>query len=243
MRLIYDIGMHDGSDTDFYLRKGFAVVAIEANPEFVEKAQARFAAEIQSGQLTIYNIALTETEGEVSFYLHDHDDWSRLDLNMDHRFADGAFREIKVQGVPFSTIYQQHPSPFYAKLDIEGPELMVLRQMMSTERYPPFLSVELNLEVDAILDLLDKHGYSTFYLLGQSDKSWIKLPDPPKEGTFYEVSFNGFMSGPFGEEVPGPWVTITELRMQIDAHKERFRQGDERAKAEWFDIHARRSTQ
>ena len=30
--LIFDIGMNNGNDTDFYLAKGFHVVAVEANP-------------------------------------------------------------------------------------------------------------------------------------------------------------------------------------------------------------------
>jgi hypothetical protein len=30
--LIYDLGMHRGGDTQFYLEKGFRVVAVEANP-------------------------------------------------------------------------------------------------------------------------------------------------------------------------------------------------------------------
>ena len=29
--LIYDVGMHRGEDTAFYLRKGFRVVAVEAD--------------------------------------------------------------------------------------------------------------------------------------------------------------------------------------------------------------------
>ena len=33
--LIIDVGMHDGTDTAFYLAKGFNVVAIEANPGLV----------------------------------------------------------------------------------------------------------------------------------------------------------------------------------------------------------------
>ena len=31
--LIFDIGCHLGEDSEFYLRKGFKVVAVEANPE------------------------------------------------------------------------------------------------------------------------------------------------------------------------------------------------------------------
>ena len=33
--LIFDIGMHIGQDTEFYLKKGFCVVAVEANPKLV----------------------------------------------------------------------------------------------------------------------------------------------------------------------------------------------------------------
>ena len=34
-RLIYDVGMHNGDDTAYYLRRGFRVVAIEPNPALV----------------------------------------------------------------------------------------------------------------------------------------------------------------------------------------------------------------
>ncbi len=31
--LIYDVGMHNGADTDYYLKKGAKVVSIEADPQ------------------------------------------------------------------------------------------------------------------------------------------------------------------------------------------------------------------
>lgn len=45
--LIYDVGLHRGEDTDFYLKKGFHVVALEANPELVvlqDSLQGRYCA-------------------------------------------------------------------------------------------------------------------------------------------------------------------------------------------------------
>jgi hypothetical protein len=30
--LVFDIGCHRGEDSDFYLQKGFRIVAVEANP-------------------------------------------------------------------------------------------------------------------------------------------------------------------------------------------------------------------
>jgi hypothetical protein len=41
--LIFDMGLHKGEDTDFYLRKGFDVVAFEANPFLIEHRQGPIA--------------------------------------------------------------------------------------------------------------------------------------------------------------------------------------------------------
>jgi hypothetical protein len=53
--LVYDVGMNNGDDTAYYLSLGFRTVAIEANPELVKYAKARFAREIASGRLIILN--------------------------------------------------------------------------------------------------------------------------------------------------------------------------------------------
>src|SRR5262249_5480686 len=47
--LIYDVGMNNGDDTAYYLRRGFRVVAIEPNPALVATACERFRREIETG--------------------------------------------------------------------------------------------------------------------------------------------------------------------------------------------------
>ena len=49
--LIFDIGCNNGDDTDFYLRKGFKVVALDADKSLCDEVSKRFVAEIKSGQL------------------------------------------------------------------------------------------------------------------------------------------------------------------------------------------------
>ena len=44
--LIFDVGCNDGQDADFYLKKGFRVVEVEANPALCEALKKRFADEI-----------------------------------------------------------------------------------------------------------------------------------------------------------------------------------------------------
>jgi hypothetical protein len=56
--LVYDVGMHEGEDTAYYLKKGFHVVAFEANPELIARNKRRFAPEMVSGRLVIVEGAI-----------------------------------------------------------------------------------------------------------------------------------------------------------------------------------------
>ena len=71
--LIYDVGLHKGEDTAFYLAKGFEVVAFEANPALVQSCRERFADAIAAGRLTIVEGAVVDeaansNEATVTFY-------------------------------------------------------------------------------------------------------------------------------------------------------------------------------
>ncbi len=41
--LIYGVGLFDGSDTAYYVHRGYTVVGIDANPVMIEKAKNKFA--------------------------------------------------------------------------------------------------------------------------------------------------------------------------------------------------------
>ncbi len=56
--LIFDIGLHRGEDTDFYLKKGFRVAAFEADPNLVAHCKARFRDAISEGRLQIVEGAI-----------------------------------------------------------------------------------------------------------------------------------------------------------------------------------------
>ena len=51
--LIVDLGAHNGDDTCYYLRKGFRVVAVEANPILAEQIRGRFHEAVRGGLLTV----------------------------------------------------------------------------------------------------------------------------------------------------------------------------------------------
>jgi hypothetical protein len=51
--LIYDVGMHEGEDTKFFIERGFKVVGIEANPQLVARIRETLARPIAEGKLQI----------------------------------------------------------------------------------------------------------------------------------------------------------------------------------------------
>jgi predicted RNA methylase len=61
--------MYDGADTAYYLDSGYRVVAVDANPELVDKAKNKFAAQITSGQLTCINAAISASGEPVELTL------------------------------------------------------------------------------------------------------------------------------------------------------------------------------
>lgn len=44
--VIYDFGMHNGDDVEYYLKKGRKIVGVEANPSLVALCADRFRSEI-----------------------------------------------------------------------------------------------------------------------------------------------------------------------------------------------------
>ena len=61
--LIHDVGLHKGEDTDFYLKKGYDVVAFEADPDLIARCRRRFKAEIVQGRLRVVEGATAEEGG------------------------------------------------------------------------------------------------------------------------------------------------------------------------------------
>ena len=62
--LVFDIGVNNGEDTAYYLRRGFRVVGVDANPEMVASGEQRFHKEIRAGRLVLLNVGLAAEEAE-----------------------------------------------------------------------------------------------------------------------------------------------------------------------------------
>jgi len=213
--LVFDVGMHTGRDTEFYLAKGFNVVAIEANPKLVESARSRFRDALAERRLVLHETAIGDHEGEVDFYVNNlKDDWGTTSkaFALRNEALGTNNTVIRVKCTRFQAILRQHEMPYYLKIDIEGADVLCLEALAGFDEKPKYLSMEAGLngfdQTFTELSLLWRLGYREFKVVNQGLNERIRCPNPPLEGLFVDYAFDGTCSGPFGEEAPGPWMPI-----------------------------------
>ena len=244
--LIFDIGMYDGSDTEYYLKKGFRVIAVDANPRLCEVVQNRLADYVKTGQLTVLNIGISGTLTDVTFFIAANKlDWSSFDRSFAARF-DGCVEEVKIPCITLSELMQAYGVPYYAKIDIEGRDRDAIVSLLQLSDLPRFVSVEAT--VADFSSLMASVGYGGFKLINQVYTCTIPSVFPPLEGQFADTCFSpGQHSGPFGEETYGRWLTRAEFEADYKAVREK-RYPDTLQKQfgvpeslinKWYDFHAR----
>jgi FkbM family methyltransferase len=178
-KLIYDVGMHNGDDTAYYLHCGYSVVAFDANPLLVANARQRFQKEVQSGQLTLVNSGITETEGQFSFWVCDSNTvWSSFDRQIAARDGSKHHEEI-IPCKPFGALLKQHGVPYYLKIDIEGNDHLCINALESGN-LPKYLSFEGG-PTGPEFQRLRNLGYSHFKCISQFAFLPLELPPTPQQ--------------------------------------------------------------
>jgi len=216
-QLIYDVGGHLGEDTDFYLRKGFNVVAIEANPALADRLRERFRSNLSDGTLVVVDAAIAESEGEIGFYVNQSlSVWGTIRPAWAERNAFGGrpSKLIKVKAITFHEVLGKHGIPYYLKIDIEGADILCLEGLVEKPDRPKFVSIESEKRSwHALLyefEMFKRLGYSRFKIVDQEHIGRQRPPDPPAEGHYVDHKFEPGSSGLFGKELPGEWLTARQ---------------------------------
>ena len=200
--VIYDFGMNNGDDVEYYLLKGLKVVGVEANPALCRQVEQRFAAEISEGGLTVLNLALSANEaGTTDFFIHkENAALSQLPFpdSMDE------FERIRVPCRNPVDVIREHGEPRYVKIDLEGLDVEILRAIFAAGIRPPEISAESH-TVDVFACLVEA-GYKSFNLVdGESvpvayREATIETPAGPRAFRFKPHS-----AGPFGADIHSDW--------------------------------------
>ena len=233
--LIFDLGFHVGQDTEFYLKKGFRVVAIEANPPLVREGEAKFAQEIASGSLRLLNVGVGDRAGRFPFYVNRQlSHWSSFDPDIGTQ--RGEYDVIEVPMIPVAKLIEDYGVPYYLKIDIEGMDLVALYGLRRFSDRPKYLSAE-NGPPEMLREMVNL-GYSRFKFINQKTISEITLPHPAREGKQISWTFSFGASGPFGEETPGNWLSECEVLERITSYWGNPKR-DPNVDG-WFDLHGMR---
>ncbi len=217
--LIYDVGLHEGEDTDFYLKKGFDVIAFEANPDLIQHCKERFINEIQTGQLVIVEGAIVDFGTDIAgggnsvkfFRNKNNNHWGTVVESWAKRNEmEGTLNEIiEVPAVNFSECLQKYGIPHYLKIDIEGMDTLCLKALLDFDEKPDYISIESEkVTFEALeneFELFEKLGYSSFKVVNQATISDQKEPENSEEGNFCNYSFLYGATGLFGKDLPNEW--------------------------------------
>jgi FkbM family methyltransferase len=181
--LVFDMGMDIGEDTAYYLARGYRVVAVDADPNMIEKAKVRFQDALISKRLILLNYAICDKDDqEVDFHISKTPGKSSLKYTISNREGSHS-RTIKMKTKRLSSLMKEYGVPFYCKIDIEGYDTIALETLSDLGVLPRFISVEteclgknetLSREASlATLRNLYKLGYSGFKLIDQ--RSLVEL--------------------------------------------------------------------
>lgn len=266
--LVFDVGMHNGDDTAYYLASGYDVVAVEANPALCEAADERFRTEIAAGRLVVRNVGIASAAGELEFWVSDHSEWSSFHRENATQ-ADTAASRILVPTITFDELLGDYRTPLYVKVDIEMNDSHCIRALGRCEVRPPFFSFEGHLNAAEDVDVLAALGYTSFKCVRQIDwreitpenmqrqanirKLIARAGRVPRLGTYlhrlhYRArpvggwEFAAGSSGPLGRDLPGRWLSRDEMLAVWEHRLAVDRAMGAGGLGEWFDIHARSST-
>jgi FkbM family methyltransferase len=185
--LVFDVGLHDGRDTSYYLDRGYKVVGVDAREDAIQMAEKTFASAVRGGRLTLVHAAVVASGAPATtpFYISVQSSWSSLVESIAGR--DGLqTQRIEVPTTSVSSLLTRFATPYYLKIDIEGADETALEDLLRTDARPTFVSVEAESADDAgtterealrKLELLAELGYHRFKLVDQDSLRVLSRDD------------------------------------------------------------------
>jgi FkbM family methyltransferase len=216
--LIFDIGMHSGVDTRRYLSLGYDVVAVEANPVLADKCKIDFANEIAAGKLVIENVGIHKERRTLTFYRNlGCDEWSSFVPHLGER--GGNFDTFEVFCITIHDLIEKYGTPYYLKIDVEGVDEHIAIALGTRAVKPLYISVE-------------DSGINSMFAMLRAGVRQFKFVNQPKA----QETFGRSSSGPFGDEIEGPWLTTHEAFAFYCAN---VRPPNKAPIDGWWDIHGK----
>lgn len=235
-KVIFDVGLHKGEDTQYYLARGFRVVAIEADPDLVSFCNNKFREFVDSGVLEIVHGAVVEDDAQQSIKFFKNNTvsvWGTVVKSWADRNAmlGAESVEIEVPVVNFKELFSKYGCPYYLKIDIEGMDLVCLKKLFDVDCRPNFVSIESEkVNFSSLLDELETFhslGYRKFIVQQQANISSSSIPSNSNEGVYVDYKFPSESTGLFGSDLGSNWLSKEEAVLRYkDVFKDYSLYGD-----------------
>lgn len=127
-------------------------------------------------------------------------------------------------------LIEQYGEPYFIKIDIEGYDHIILKELFKTNIRPPYISAESH-QADVFATLVACGGYNSFKMVegatvGAKYNNARFIKKTGEEGFF---KFLDHSAGPFGNDIIGPWMSANTILRVLGI-----------AGLGWRDIHASR---
>lgn len=214
-RIIYDFGAHDGADIGYYLKKADKVVAVEAIPSFADLIRTNHPEAVATGRLVVVNCALAEHDGSDPVQFHIHRTNPVLSSIVQPQRRAGEYDRITLPGRTAASIIREHGDPWYVKIDVEHFDGVVLKGLFDAGIRPPMISAESH-DISILAQMIVSGGYRAFKIVSGGDvrRRFAELKVQTDDGEIVQ-QFKGHSSGPFGQDIPGPWYTPNAIAYQL----------------------------
>lgn len=227
MRIFWDLGAFNGCNLRYYLKKADLVVAVEANPTLFKIIQREFRREIQEGSLIVENVLLVARKHNETQYFYVHKTNPRISTSQ-KPVEKHFYERLEIRAVSLLEFLAKHQAPDFVKIDLEGLDSQILKELFTLKIFPLFISVEAWAS-DTMEILFESEKYNAFQLVeGQMVPLLYKKLKIQNKIGFEYFSFDSASAGPCAEDLPGPWYETEAFRRQFVKNNH----------IKWKDIHA-----
>jgi len=177
--LIFDLGFFNGEDSLNYIKKGFRVVAVEANPILYEKYKRKFKKYIDSKTLVLINKIFTNSPKDRYFFYNPNELFRgsvKKRLACSVGFSKKMFNIIypkkivkcKLSTINLKKLVNEYGTPYYIKFDMDGVEKDFINNFLKLRSFPKHVSVEFDkVHSNSFLKMFKKVGYKKFLFVNQ----------------------------------------------------------------------------
>ncbi len=160
--------MYDGSDTAYYLHRGFRVVAIEANPQLADAARLTIC-----GTPRLWPVASPEHRNppnpglDLPFWISEMATCSSFSEGVATKFGRATPTTVRTES--FSRVLADHGVPRYLKIDIETLDDACIAALDRRD-LPQYVSIEAQPNgPETSLVELSRLGYRKFKIIEQGE--------------------------------------------------------------------------